>query len=313
MTHFVRAASRGPSGLRFLLLGFKRACTGSSCPCRRRSSRRRSQRTYRCERFAARSPNPKRLRWTVQKNSDSLVTVAASDSVGRLPDQNIAQATGRLPGVAVERDQGQARYISLRGAPNYWTTLSFDGINVVSPEGRDARFDSIPSAIASQIVVSKAVTPDMPGETVSGNVNVITRSAFDYAGLHVAGQGRHGLMPNWATARNTKARLSCPTASRRATARSACWFRAASIERAHDYRQFRDSTGSASARISARQPWTRFWAQETENKLYRLTRRNWSVSGRLDWQPDSRQHHVAALGLYDLHRRRSARQLPLRP
>ncbi|MEY4721582.1 MAG: hypothetical protein RIQ46_1307, partial [Pseudomonadota bacterium] len=78
----------------------------------------------------------------VQRRSDSLVTVAAADGVGRLPDQNIAQATGRLPGVAVERDQGQARYISLRGAPNYWTTLSFDGINVVSPEGRDARFDS---------------------------------------------------------------------------------------------------------------------------------------------------------------------------
>ena len=88
----------------------------------------------------------------VQRNSDSLVTVAAADSVGRLPDQNIAQATSRLPGVAIERDQGQARYISLRGSPNYWTTLSFDGINVVSPEGRDARFDSVPSAIASQII-----------------------------------------------------------------------------------------------------------------------------------------------------------------
>lgn len=99
----------------------------------------------------------------VQREADSLVTVAASDSVGRLPDQNVAQAASRLPGIAIERDQGQARYISLRGAPNYWTTLSFDGINVVSPEGRDARFDSVPSAIAAQIVVSKAVTPDMPG------------------------------------------------------------------------------------------------------------------------------------------------------
>eukprot|EP01035_Chromulina_nebulosa_P000061 gene61-96_t len=128
-----------------------------------------------------------------QRLSDSLVTVAAADGVGRLPDQNIAQATGRLPGVAVERDQGQARYISLRGAPNYWTTLSFDGINVVSPEGRDARFDSIPSAIASQIIVSKAVTPEMPGETVAGNVNVITRSPFDYRGLYLAGKAGIGV------------------------------------------------------------------------------------------------------------------------
>lgn len=122
----------------------------------------------------------------VQRNSDNLVAVAAADSVGRLPDQNIAQAAGRLPGVAIERDQGQARYISLRGAPNYWTTLSFDGINVVSPEGRDARYDSVPSALASLIVVSKAVTPDMPGETISGNVNIVTRSPFDYTGFRLA-------------------------------------------------------------------------------------------------------------------------------
>lgn len=95
--------------------------------------------------------------------------------------------------MAIERDQGQARYISLRGSPNYWTTLSFDGLNVVSPEGRDARFDSIPSAIAKQIIVSKAVTPDMPDETIAGNVNIVTRSAFDYRGAHFAGKAGAGI------------------------------------------------------------------------------------------------------------------------
>ena len=30
-----------------------------------------------------------------------------------------------------------------------------------------------------------------------------------------------------------------------------------------------------------------FWTRETENKLYRLTRKNWSVSGRVDFRPDS--------------------------
>lgn len=161
-----------------------------------------------------------------QRNADSLVTIAASDSVGRLPDQNIAQAASRLPGLAIERDQGQARYISLRGAPNYWTTLSFDGINVVSPEGRDARFDSIPSAIASMIVVSKAVTPDMPGETVSGNVNVITRSAFDYQAFALPGKPGWG-SPNWVIRKNMKPRSSCRTGSRWVTANSALLCRAA--------------------------------------------------------------------------------------
>ena len=221
----------------------------------------------------------------VQKNSDSLVTVAASDSVGRLPDQNIAQATGRLPGVAVERDQGQARYISLRGAPNYWTTLSFDGINVVSPEGRDARFDSIPSAIASQIVVSKAVTPEMPGETVSGNVNVITRSAFDYAGLHVAAKAGMGL----AELGDRKEYEGSLVVSDRFKAGdgeigvlvSGSFYRRAMITDNFEVDYERVSQDQRPGSQS------RFWAHETENKLYRLTRKNWSVSGRLDWKPDS--------------------------
>lgn len=57
----------------------------------------------------------------IQRTSPSLVSVIASDSIGRLPDQNVAQAVSRLPGVGVQRDQGQARYITLRGAPINWT------------------------------------------------------------------------------------------------------------------------------------------------------------------------------------------------
>ena len=221
----------------------------------------------------------------VQKNSDSLVSVVSSDAAGRLPDQNIAQATGRLPGVAVERDQGQARYISIRGAPNYWTTLSFDGINVVSPEGRDARFDSIPSAIAAQIIVSKAVTPDMPGETVSGNVNVITRSAFDYDGFHFAGKAGYGI----AQVGNRPQYEGSAVVSTRVPAGegeigvlvSGSYYQRAMIT---------DNFETDYERVSQDQRpdlLSRFWAHETENKLYRLTRRNWSLSGRLDWKPNA--------------------------
>lgn len=233
----------------------------------------------------------------VQKNSDSLVAVAAADSVGRLPDQNIAQATSRLPGVAVGSDQGQARYISLRGAPNYWTTLSFDGINVVSPEGRDARFDSIPAAIAAQIVVSKAVTPDMPGETVAGNVNVVTRSAFDYAGLHLAGKAGYGV----AELGNRDQYEGSLVLSDR--------FQAGAGEVGvlvsgsyYERQMVTDNFETDWEQVSQdQQPGaaTRFWAHEHENKLYRLTRRNWSLSGRLDWKPDA-QNTISLRSIYSI-------------
>lgn len=221
----------------------------------------------------------------VQKNSDSLVSVVSSDAAGRLPDQNIAQATGRLPGVAVERDQGQARYISIRGAPNYWTTLSFDGINVVSPEGRDARFDSIPSAIAAQIIVSKAVTPDMPGETVSGNVNVITRSAFDYDGFHFAGKAGYGIAelgnrPQYEGSAVVSTRVPAGEGEIGVLVSGSYYQRAMITDNFEtDYERVSQDQRPGSL--------GRFWAQETENKLYRLTRRNWSLSGRLDWKPNA--------------------------
>lgn len=221
----------------------------------------------------------------VQRHSDSLVAVIASDSVGRLPDQNIAQATSRLPGISVERDQGQARYVNLRGSPKTWTTVSFDGINVVSPEGRDARFDSIPSAIAGQVIVSKAVTPDMPGETVAGNVNVITRSAFNYAGLHVAGKAGMG----FAELGNRKEYEGSLVLSDRfqvgggeiGVLVSGSYYERNMIT--DNFETDYERVGAQDSRPGAE---TRFWAHEAENKLYRLTRKNWSLSGRLDWKPD---------------------------
>lgn len=250
----------------------------------------------------------------IQKNSDSLVTVVASDSVGRLPDQNIAQATGRLPGVAVERDQGQARYISLRGAPNYWTTLSFDGINVVSPEGRDARFDSIPSALASQIVVSKAVTPDMPGETISGNVNIITRSPLDYDGFRISGKlgagqtelGKRGEYEGSLTLSN----VFDTNMGEIGVLVSGSYYERNMITDNFeiDWEIPRRNSGNPAFgtdpdinnRVDLRPGFeNRFWARETENKLYRLTRKNYSISGRVDFRPDA-DNTISVRSLYTI-------------
>jgi len=220
-----------------------------------------------------------------QRNSDALVSVAASDSVGRLPDQNIAQAAGRLPGVAVQRDQGQARYISLRGAPINWTTLSINGISIVSPEGRDTRYDSLPSAIASQIVVQKAVTADMTGETVAGNVDIRTRSAFDYPGFRASGKVGGG-ESDLGSRNEFEAQL---VLSDRYVSDSSGEFGLLVSGSFYDRDMITDNFETDWEPVAQDlQPGaaSRIWARETENKFYRLTRRNYSGSGRIDWAPN---------------------------
>ena len=220
----------------------------------------------------------------IQRTSPSLVSVVASDSVGRLPDQNVAQAVSRLPGVAVQRDQGQARYINLRGSPINWTTLSFDGINVVSPEGRDARFDSIPSAIASQIIVRKAVTPDMTGETIAGNIDIITRSAFDYPGFRVQAKAGVGHVE---LGGKTEYEGSLVVSDRIDTGLGEIGI----VSSASLYRRgmVTDNFETDFEAVDQdRRPGfeKRIWGRETETKLYRLTRKNYSLSTRLDWRPN---------------------------
>jgi TonB-dependent receptor len=216
----------------------------------------------------------------LQRNSDSLVSVLAADSIGRLPDQNIAQATSRLPGVAVERDQGQARYINLRGSPNTWTTLSFDGINIVSPEGRSTRFDNVPSALASQVIVHKAVTPDMTGETIAGNVEVITRSALDYDGARVIGKAGIG-QADYGDRREREGSLILSdrydlSIGELGLLASGSYYEQGMITDNYetDWEQVsQDRQPGAAERV---------WGRETENKLYRLTRKNFSGTLRVD-------------------------------
>jgi TonB-dependent receptor len=123
----------------------------------------------------------------------NVMDVVAADTIGRMPDQNLADSLGRVPGLAIERDQGQARFINFRGAPFRYTAIAFDGIDIPGAQnGRIPRFDSFPSVITSRIAVNKAITPDMPGEAVAGFVNIETFTPFQYEGFRLSAEAGHG-------------------------------------------------------------------------------------------------------------------------
>lgn len=133
-----------------------------------------------------------------QREADNLVNVIAADTIGQFPDQNSAAALARVPAVAVQRDQGQERYIQVRGAPNRWTSVSIDGITVIGvDEGggqRAFRFDSVPAVILNSLEVNKSLTPDLSAEAVVARVNLKTFSPFDRAGFAFSGDAALGEM-----------------------------------------------------------------------------------------------------------------------
>ncbi|MDZ7894027.1 MAG: TonB-dependent receptor [Sphingobium sp.] len=120
-----------------------------------------------------------------QRQADNTVTVLSSDAIGRFPDPNIAEALQRVPGIGIERDQGEGRYINVRGAPAEFSAVSVDGVQVaaVDPTTRAVDLDTLPSDIVSNIEVAKSLLPNQDADSISGAINISTRSPFDRKGF----------------------------------------------------------------------------------------------------------------------------------
>ena len=121
-----------------------------------------------------------------QKNSINLVNLVASDQIGSFPDPNAAEAVQRIPGVVVQRDQGEGRYVLIRGTEPRLsaTTINGERIGTTENTSRQIPLDTIPADLMGAIEVTKVLTPDMEGDSIGGRVNLITKRAP--ASRHIA-------------------------------------------------------------------------------------------------------------------------------
>lgn len=116
-----------------------------------------------------------------QRNADTISNGISADSIGQLPDANVSEALQRLTGVSVERDQGEGRFVRVRGLSPDLNSVSIDGQSIPSPEAgrRAVALDVVPSELVESLVVNKTLTPDMDANTLGGSIELNSISAFD--------------------------------------------------------------------------------------------------------------------------------------
>ncbi|SDZ56202.1 TonB-dependent receptor [Pseudomonas sp. NFIX28] len=124
-----------------------------------------------------------------QRSADSIKSVVHADGVAQLPDENVAEAAQRLPGISVERDQGEGRFVSVRGLGPDLNSVTINGTLVPAPESerRAVALDVLPSELVQSLSVIKTLTPDMDANSLGGTVDVQSLSAFDHKGLFYTG------------------------------------------------------------------------------------------------------------------------------
>lgn len=108
--------------------------------------------------------------------------VLTTNDIGRLPDINVAEAAQRVSGVSIETDNGEGRFISIRGIQPALNNVTLNNTNIGSTaQGRETPLDLLPVEMISSIEVVKANTPDLEGNAIGGSININTISAFDKA------------------------------------------------------------------------------------------------------------------------------------
>src|SRR3984893_8232239 len=118
-----------------------------------------------------------------ERTADNIVQVLPAEVITSLPNTNIADAVGRLPSVSLERDEGEGKYVQIRGTDPRLSNVTINGVKVPPPEGgvRNVKLDVIPSDLVASIEVNKTLSANQDGDAIGGSVNLVTKMAGDEA------------------------------------------------------------------------------------------------------------------------------------
>jgi TonB-dependent receptor len=116
-----------------------------------------------------------------QRNANMVVGVIDSDSIGNFADINVSESLRRISGIMVENDQGEGRYVSVRGMNADLNSMTINGVSTSSPEDRRGiMLDGVPTDMLDSMTVYKTLTPSMDADTIGGSIDLETLSAFKY-------------------------------------------------------------------------------------------------------------------------------------
>ena len=123
---------------------------------------------------------------SIKRSSLNIVDAIVAEDIGKLPDINVSESLARLPGVQVDRGNGEGGRIRIRGLPDLTTT--YNGRDIYTAEVRNVATQDFGAGTVAALEIYKTTGADQVESGIGGLVNVRSRRAFDFDGLAVNGQ-----------------------------------------------------------------------------------------------------------------------------
>jgi TonB-dependent receptor len=126
-----------------------------------------------------------------KRMADDVRDVITNLEVGQFPDQNLAEAVQRLPGVAISRNQGEGRFVTIRGLPPELNRIAVNGVALPSTEdGRAVPLDVFSADLFGSLAVVKSQAADADEGALGGSMELDTPAPLSLADGRVAGTVR---------------------------------------------------------------------------------------------------------------------------
>ena len=125
--------------------------------------------------------------------SQSIMESIVADDIGKLPEQNIAEAISRVPGVTISRSRGEGQFITVRGlGPAFSTALLNGRILATENQGREYSFDILPAELIGGVDIFKTTVASQVEGGIGATVNMKTARPLDIGNkLVLSGQGNY--------------------------------------------------------------------------------------------------------------------------
>ena len=111
--------------------------------------------------------------------SANILNVLPESEIVALPNANIADAAGRMPGVTLQRDEGEGVYVQVRGLDPRLTNVTIDGVTVPAPEVAIRQVDlaTIPDDMVASLELNKTLSANQDADGIGGSLNLVTKTA----------------------------------------------------------------------------------------------------------------------------------------
>jgi TonB-dependent receptor len=147
----------------------------------------------------------------IKRNETGFVDAIVAEDIADFPDLNLAEAIQRVPGVAIDRDAGEGRSITVRGLSSDFTRTRINGMEAQATtgatdssgganRGRGFDFNVFASELFNSIKVRKTAAAETEEGSLGATVDLQAARPFDYRGFAAAASiqgGYNDLSEQW--------------------------------------------------------------------------------------------------------------------